>query len=119
MSQSKLATEIRTQAQRFIDSEMTLREFRVWFNDADRRVNRGRPSGLIDDHLVAISDEIQDALSDLDSGDIDLDRLMQVLSVVIAVPRGTALSASPDTAVRHLYWRPTSAMIMTPDFVPA
>jgi len=119
MSQSKLTTEIRKQTRRFVDGEISLHEYRLSFNEADRRANRGRPSGMTDTHLVEMTDDIQDALSDFDSGFIDAERLRAALSVISALPRGRASLEARGTAVRSLYRHPASTFVVTPEFVPA
>jgi hypothetical protein len=119
MSQSRLATEIRQQTRRFVDGEMSLREYRVWFNDADSRANRGRPSGRVDSRLAALTDEIQDILSDYDSGFIDAERLKAALSVRSAMLRGDVILAARGTADGFLYRHPASVFVVTAEFVPA
>ncbi len=102
MSLSALTTEIRQQTRRFVDGEISLREFRVAFNEADRLANYGRPSGTNDAYPAAMTDEIQDALSDFDDGFIDFDRLKQVISTIEETLRERARPESQDAAIaRH------------------
>ena len=119
MAQSKLATEIRNQTRRFIEGHCSLREFRVWFNDADDRAHRGDPTGFSDGQAATMTDEIQDALSDLDGGFIDVTVLKTALYAIVTVPRGEPRFESRDTALRHLYHRPMTILATTPEFVPA
>lgn len=119
MAQSKLATEIRNQTRRFIDGERSLREFRVWFNDADDRAHRGDTSGHDDSQVAAMTDEIQEALSDLDGGFIDVTTLTTALHAIVTLPRNEPRFESRNTALRHLYHRPMTILAMVPGFVPA
>ncbi len=119
MAQSKLATEIRNQPRRFVEGGSSLREFRVWFNDADDRAHHGDTSGRVDNQSAAMTDEIQEALSDLDGGFIDVSTLMTALHAIVTMPRGEPRFESRDTALRHLYHRPMTILAMVPEFVPA
>lgn len=88
MAQSTLATEIRNQTRRFIEGGSSLREFRVWFNDADDRARRGDAAGLDGVQVAAMTDEIQEALSDLDGGFIDVAAARTALHAIVTLPRG-------------------------------
>jgi len=119
MAQSNLATEIRNQTRRFIEGGSSLREFRVWFIDADDRAHRGEASGREGSQVAAMTDEIQEALSDLDGGFIDVVTLTTALHAIVTLPRGEPRFESRDTALRHLYHRPMTILAMAPEFVPA
>ncbi len=97
MAQSTLAAEIRTQTRWFIDGERSLREFRVWFNDVDDRAYRDDTSARGDNQTATMTDEIQEALSDLDGGFIDVTTLRTALAAIVAIPRGDPRFASRDT----------------------
>lgn len=98
MAQSKLATEIRNQTRRFIDGENSLRDFRVWFNDADDRAHRTDASKLDHSQVAAMTDEIQEALNDLDGGFIDITTLRTTLDTIVG---HFASTPSEEATIAH------------------